>query len=146
MRLGQIDVAALRGLVATAEENHGGFAISPEIDAIAPSFVYSQLEDALAYGFPVAGQPEPQAVDLDQDPRPGSFVLELRNPPVERNHPVRAAVLANLGHRQSVAFRLQSIQVTREAVVAFRGGAGVPAPSWMPLYAAQCGSLQSKDT
>src|SRR3990172_3710329 len=107
VRSGQIDVAALRRLVPTAKQDHDGFAISPKIDAIALSFVYPQLEHALTHGLPVAGKPEPQAVDLDQNPRLGSFVLELRHPPVEWDHPVRAAVLADLGHRRSVACRLQ---------------------------------------
>src|SRR5487761_456488 len=88
IRLRQLNVAVLRGFIPTAKQDYPGFALVRKIHAVALAFEYPQFKHALAHWLPVARKPEPQAVELHENPRPGAPVLELRYPSIERDYTI----------------------------------------------------------
>jgi hypothetical protein len=70
VRLRQLDVTALCGFVTAAQHDDYGFSFARKIHAVTLTLEYPQLINTRAHGLPVAGQPEPQAIELNEYPLP----------------------------------------------------------------------------
>jgi hypothetical protein len=58
--------------------------------------VDTQLEHARTDRPPVAREAEPQAVELNENPRFRTHVPQSCHPPIERNHAIGATILADI--------------------------------------------------
>jgi hypothetical protein len=98
IRLGQFDVPILRGFIAAAKQDHYCFAIVREKDAMALAHEYPQLAHSLPHRFPVPGQTERQAIELNKNSRLGLWITQLCKPAVNRHDAVGSTVFANFRH------------------------------------------------
>jgi hypothetical protein len=87
---------------------------SRKIHAVALAFENPQLEHTIADGLPITGQSKPQTIELNEYPRLRAPVPELGDPPVERHHTIRKAVLADFDHQRSVACGLRLVKPGKE--------------------------------
>src|SRR5690554_8195090 len=62
-----LDVSLLGPLVAPAEQQHQAGSILSAVNAISGPVIDTQLEDSVAYGFPVAAQSSADAVEPPED-------------------------------------------------------------------------------
>lgn len=100
----------MRGLRAPAKQNHNGSSFPREVHAVTFAFEDPQFEHPAPDRSPITREPERQAVDLSENPRLRTGIPELRYPPIEWDRTARSAVLADLDHNPSVAYRLQPCQ------------------------------------
>lgn len=98
----------LRRFIAATQQDHPGPACPREIHAVTLALEDPLLEHPFSDRLPVPGQSEPNTLDLDEHPRLGALNLDLRYPSVERNDPVRTAVLADFDHGRIVAYKLHA--------------------------------------
>jgi hypothetical protein len=102
-RLGPLDVAGLRALVAAAQQQQDRRAASAEIDAVAAALVDPELRHAAADRPSVAGIALGQSVDAPGDAAACFAILQIRHPGEERGG------LDDLKHRRIVIYSLRTI-------------------------------------
>src|SRR3989304_8927088 len=69
IRFRPLDVAALRGFLARAEQHDDGRTLACEVHPVPLAFANTQLEHSRTDRLPVARKSEPQAVALNENPR-----------------------------------------------------------------------------
>jgi len=95
---GSLDVATLRGFVARAKQHYDGRSLSREGKGYRVYFADPQLEHPRTHRLPVARKSDPQAVELNENPRFRTRIPQLCHPLIERNDAIGTANLADLDH------------------------------------------------
>jgi hypothetical protein len=95
-RLGLLDIGALRTLVASAEQDHPGLTLTPEIDPVSGAKVHPELRNAVAYRLAISKIPRFHAAQTNPDAGLGALVAQGLKPVAKRLASVLALVAQQL--------------------------------------------------